>query len=198
MVTPEEVKESYQAIKLHFSSKNYHYHKYNGKVKKHNFNDIVPYAIIAKGKYKTDFPDFFIPGLFHNPKMKIELFLTDDYYSLWKYWMSYQKAPKYFFERELEELKSYLEKKDYKFNDMFSVEENTLPMIFKFIVKSQVSPQTILYLNQVLDFFDKLEKHITEKIYYPILNKRLFKMRAFLKNQDSDNLKKIIKSVFCT
>lgn len=156
----------------------------------------MPYAIIAKGKYKTDFPDFFIPGLFHNPKINIEYFLTDDYHSLWKYWSSYQKAPKYFFERESEELKNFLEKKNIKFDDMFKVEENTLPMIYKFIVKNEVSPQTILYLDQVLDFINPLEKKITENVFYPILNRRLGKMKSFLVNQESGNLKKILKDVF--
>jgi len=195
-VTQEEVKESYQAIKLHFSSKNYNYKKYNGKVKKQNFNDIIPYALIAKGKYKTDFPDFFIPGLFQNPKINIEYFLTDDYNALWKYWTSYQKAPKYFFERELEEIKNYLEKKNNGFNEIFKIEENTLPMIYKFIIKNEVSPQTVLYIDQVLNFINPLESKISEKIFYPILNQRLNKMKAFIKNQETSFLKKIMKNVF--
>ena len=109
--TPELVKEQFQAVKLHFSSKNYNYNKYNGKVKRSNYKDIVPYTMIAKGKYKTDFPDFFIPGLFQNPKSNIENFLTEDYILTWKYWESYQRAPDYFFERELLEIQNYLEKK---------------------------------------------------------------------------------------
>ena len=79
---------------------------------------------------------------------------------------------------------------------MFKVEENTLPMIYKFIVKNEVSPQTILYLDQVLNFVNPLEKKITENVFYPILNRRLGKMKSFLVNQESGNLKKILKDVF--
>ena len=43
MVTPEEVKECYLAVKLHFSSNTYHYGKFKGKVKKDNFSDIHLY-----------------------------------------------------------------------------------------------------------------------------------------------------------
>ena len=181
---------------MHFSSKNYHYKKYNGKVKKENFNDIIPYALIAKGKYKTDFPDFFIPGLFHNPKISIEYFLTDDYNSLWKYWVSYQKSPKYFFERELEEIKTYLNKKNKCLNEIFKVDENALPMIYRFIIKNEVSPQTVLYMDQALDFVNPLENKISEKILYPIINQRLNKMKLFLRKQETDSLKKIMKNVF--
>ena len=198
MVTPEEVKEKYQAIKLHFSSKNYNYLKYNGKIKKHNFNDIVPYSIIAKGKDKKDFPDFFIPGLFHNPKIKIEYFMSEDYVSSWKYWTSYQNSPKYFFEKELNEIKLYLERKKSNMNTMFLIEENTVPMIYKFIIKSQVSPQTILYLDQVLNFSKIMEERVSENVLFPIINQRLKKMKTFLKEQETTSLKNIVKEIFCT
>lgn len=198
LVTPEEVKENYQAIKLHFSSKNYNYNKYNGKVKSNIYKDLVPYSMIAKGKRKDDFPDFFIPGLFQNPKIGINFFLTDDYISVWKYWVSYQKSPKYFFERELIDLREYLDKRNLQTDEIFRIKTNELPLIYKFIVKNQISPQTFLYLDKVFDFSKRMDLKISEKIYYPIVKARLSKLETFLKSKEREDLKKIVKNVFNT
>lgn len=198
LATPEIVKEQFQAVKLHFSSKNYNYNKYEGKVKKSNYKDIVPYSMIAKGKYKTDFPDFFIPGLFQNPKSNIENFLSEDYINTWKYWISYQRAPQYYFERELLEVRVYLEKNKLKFDSMFSVKGNEIPIVYKFIVKNQVSPQTLLYLNQVIEFIDRIDSRITETILFPKVQNRLKKLRTFLKPKEKETLKKIVQEVFCS
>jgi len=198
LVNPKEVKEAYQAIKLHFSSKNYNYNKYEGKVKLAQFKDIAPYAMIAKGKRKDDFPDFFIPGIFQNPKAKIEHFLSEDYISVWKYWVSYQNAPKYFFERECIELREHIEKKKIQFDEMFRIKERELPLIYKLIVKNQVSPQTIFYLNQVLSFYDRINPKITENIFFPIIQKRLSKVETFVKPREKGELKKIVRDVFCS
>lgn len=198
LVTPEIVKEQFQAVKLHFSTKNYNYNKYEGKVKKSNYKDIVPYSMIAKGKYKTDFPDFFIPGLFQNPKSNIENFLSEDYIRTWKYWESYQRATQYYFERELLEIQDYLEKTKLKFDSMFLIKENEMPVIYKFIVKNQVSPQTLLYLDQVIGFIDRIDFRITEKILFPKVQNRLKKLKTFLKPKEKENLKKIVQEVFCS
>jgi hypothetical protein len=198
LVTPEIVKEQFQAVKLHFSTKNYNYNKYEGKVKRSNYKDIVPYSMIAKGKYKTDFPDFFIPGLFQNPKSNIENFLSEDYIRTWKYWESYQRATQYYFERELLEIQDYLEKSKLKFDSMFLIKENEMPVIYKFIVKNQVSPQTLLYLDQVIGFIDQIDSYITEKILFPKVQNRLKKLKTFLKPKEKENLKKIVQEVFCS
>lgn len=197
LVTPEEVKEKYQAVKLHFSSKNYDYFKYQGKVKKNNFADIIPYTIISKGKYKTDFPDFFIPGLFQNPKVNIEYFMNEDYLKIWKYWKSYQTSPIYFFKEELIEVESYLNNKQIDYNSLFKISENELPLLYKFLIKSQISPQTVIYLDQVLNFRKTFSRKVTENIMFPKLDKRIQKISSFIRNQDSDKLKKVVKEIFC-
>lgn len=196
MVTPEEVKENYQAIKLHFNNKNYNYAKYNGKINKSKFKDIVAYSIIAKGKFKTDFPDFFIPGLFYNPKVRIDFFISENYFPLWKYWVSYQKSPRYFFENEIVDVKNYLDKKSYSFDDLFKVEKNTLPMVYKFVLRNQISPQTFLYLDQVLNFSHRISNEILEEIYYDKLTQRLNRLKTFLKDQETQTLKNIMRSIF--
>lgn len=196
LATPEEIKEKYQAIKLHFSTKNYNYFKYNGKVNKQHFKDIVPYTIISKGKYKTDFPDFFIPGLFHNPKVNIDYFLTDDYVKLWKYWKSYQTSPMYFYKEELVEIERYISRKAYKFDKLFLVNDAELPLIYKLIIRHDVSPQTVLYMDQVLQFSKKFKSTVTEKVIYPKLSNRLVKLSHFLRPIESGDLKKITRDVF--
>lgn len=198
MVTPEEVKEFYLAVKLHFSSNTYHYGKFKGKVKKNNFSDIHLYSVIANGKQKSDFPDFFIPALFFNPKVSLTYFTTEDYLSVWRYWNGYQQSPKYFFEQECFEIKKSLERKNLKKDDLFTIEDQQIPLIYKMLIRNEIFPQTVQYLDEVLSFSNKMEKKVTEKIYFPKLNKRLKKISYFTKPQNRTDLIKIARDVFFT
>lgn len=195
-ITTEEVKESYLAIKLHFNNKNYHYGKYNGKVRKENFSDMPIYYSIAKGKNKKDFPDFFVPALFHNPKVTLTYFTTEDYSAIWRYWNAYQNSPKHFFELELLQVKNYLQKKNLTKENLFSVKGQEIPLLYKMLIRSEVSPQTLNYLNEVFEFQSTLEKHVEERILFPKINQRLSKLAYFVKKQDSKELKNIVKDIF--
>jgi len=195
-ITTDEVKESYQAIRLHFNNKNYHYGKYNGKVRKQNFSDMPIYSAIAKDKKKKDFPEFFVPALFHNPKVTLTYFTTEDYSTVWRYWRAYQNSPKHFFELELSQIKNFLQKKNLKNENLFSVKEQELPLIYKMIIRSEVSPQTVNYLDEVFGFHQVLEKKIEEKILFPKISQRLSKLSYFMEKQDREELKQIVKKVF--
>ena len=107
---------------------------------------------IANGKKKKDFPNFFIPALFYNPKVTLTYFLTADYLTVWRGWQKYQSAPKHWFEQELLDIKTYLEKKNLKKEDLFSIREKEIPLLYKMIIRLEVSPQTVNYLNEVLNF----------------------------------------------
>lgn len=195
-ITTDEVKESYQAIRLHFNNKNYHYGKYNGKLKKQNFSDMSVYSVIAKGKKKKDFPDFFIPALFHNPKVTLTYFTTEDYAIVWRYWNAYQNSPKHFFEHELLQVKANLKKKNLNNEALFSAKGQEIPLLYKMLIRSEISPQTVNYLNDVFDFRIQLEKYIEEKILFPKINQRLSKLAYFMKKQEQADLKKIVRDIF--
>ena len=195
-ITTEEVKESYQAIRLHFNNKHYHYGKYNGKVRKQNYTDMAIYSSIANGKKKKDFPNFFIPALFYNPKVTLTYFLTADYLTVWRDWQKYQSAPKHWFEQELLDIKTYLEKKNLKKEDLFSIREKEIPLLYKMIIRLEVSPQTVNYLNEVLNFKKIMEKKVDETILFPNINQRLNKLSYFMKQQEKAKLENIVKKVF--
>lgn len=195
-ITTEEVKESYQAIRLHFNSKHYHYGKYNGKVKKHNYSDMSIYSTIANGKKKTDFPNFFVPALFYNPKISLTYFITADYLTVWRDWQKYQSAPRHWFEQELLDVKTYLEKKKLKKEDLFIAREKEIPLLYKMVIRLEISPQTVNYLNDVLDFKKTMEKKVNETILFPNINQRLSKLSFFMKQQERTKLESIVKKVF--
>ena len=123
--------------------------------------------------------------------------MNEDYLKIWKYWKSYQTSPIYFFKEELIEVESYLNNKQIDYNSLFKISENELPLLYKFLIKSQISPQTILYLDQVLNFRKTFSRKVTENIMFPKLDKRIQKISSFIRNQDSDKLKKVVKEIFC-
>lgn len=154
------------------------------------------YSAIAKGKKKKDFPDFFIPALFHNPKVTLTYFTTEDYSIVWRYWNAYQNSPKHFFELELLQIKNILQKKNLKNEDLFSAKGQEIPLLHKMLIRSEVSPQTVNYLNDVFEFQSHLETQVKEEILFPKINQRLSKLYYFMKKQDRSELKNIVKKVF--
>ena len=64
-------------------------------------------------------------------------------------------------------------------------------------MKDQVSPQTLLYLNQVLNF-DQIDSRITEKILFPKIKHRLKKLETFIRPKSREDLKKVVQEVFCS
>jgi hypothetical protein len=76
------------------------------------------------------------------------------------------------------------------------VNDAELPLIYKLIIRHDVSPQTVLYMDQVLNFSKKFKSTVTEKVIYPKLSNRLEKLSHFLKPIESGDLKKITRDVF--
>ena len=64
------------------------------------------------------------------------------------------------------------------------------------IIRSEVSPQTVNYLDEVFGFRQVLEKKVEEKILFPKLNQRLSKLSYFMEKQNREELKQIVKKVF--
>ena len=64
------------------------------------------------------------------------------------------------------------------------------------LIRSEISPQTVNYLNDVFDFRTQLEKCVSERILFPKINQRLSKLAYFMKKQEQVDLKKIVREVF--
>ena len=147
---------------------------------------------------KRIFQIFFIPALFFNPKVNLTYFTTEDYFSVWRYWNGYQKSPKYFFEKELIEIQNLLKKKNLSKDELFRIEDQQIPLIYKMLIRNEIFPQTVCYLDNVLCFSKKMEEKITESIYFPKLNQRLKKISYFIKPQNREDLKNITKEILFT
>ena len=154
------------------------------------------YSAIAKDKNKKDFPEFFVPALFHNPKVTLTYFTTEEYSTVWRYWKAYQNSPKHFFELELLQIKKILQQKNLKNEALFSAKGQEIPLLYKLLIRSEISPQTVNYLNEVFEFRQHMEKNIEEKILFPKINQRLSKLLHFMKDQNKTNLKNIVRNIF--
>ena len=64
------------------------------------------------------------------------------------------------------------------------------------LIRSEISPQTVNYLNEVFDFKLYLNEHVEDKILFPKINQRLGKLSFFMKTQEQVDLKNIVKEVF--
>jgi len=178
-VTPFEVYGKYVAIKAHFNTK-YDYIKFNGKIK-------TNYSTFEKRKDKVLFIrlanknwDYIIPFMIANFVANENLWIGDlilnaeseTTYFAWK-----KKRARIYTETrtELEAIQKFIEKHDLHFNDLFKIDNEKLPIIFRLMIQRFISMETYLILDMILHFSKSFESLLDNPIY----SKWEFKLRKY-------------------
>lgn len=76
----------------------------------------------------------------------------------------------------------------------FAVSHSTYPRIILLFLRGDVSIETLVILDDLLDFTSKFDKYYGNDIIWPRISKKIRKYRPFLK-YDRDKMKDILKDV---
>lgn len=192
-VTPFEVYQTYLSFKNHFTKEKYDYFKYSGKTNAslNSFNkrrDKYFFEKMSRQKNDDEIKDYFLSN-----------FITEDPSKIWikeiiqngeeRYvnWNKRQQSLKYVFEQECREI---FENKD--FDSFFKISKGRHPIIFKHYLKNDISIETFLILNKILNFKKSFDKKLTDPVwlsvslilrkYDPFLNIDVIRYKQTLKN----------------
>jgi hypothetical protein len=192
MVDPLNCYKTYLSIKNHFTNKKYNYFTYNGKVKAniqsfYKRKDRFYFEKMSRQKTDEEIINFFVSNFAS----------CNDPQSLWigeiikegevnyKNWMRKTQSLSYIFREEIGILNSK------NFDEMFKVEESKHPKILKQFLQNNVSLETMVILNNILDY----KKHFDKKLQDPVwefVSMRIEKYSPFL-HIDSNKYKQILK-----
>ena len=172
---PIDVYLMYCAMKAHFSRKDYDFNKYGGKTKvsRDSFFKRKDRHFFVKlsRKYKTtiEIKNYYISNFIKDKRGYIANFSDDNY----KSWLLKRSG---FFEQFVIELSPYIK----EFQPLFEVEGNNHPKLLKEFLGSRVSLETMIVLDELVEYGKNWDKLLEGDIIWIDLKKLMENYKGFL------------------
>ena len=171
---PIDVYLMYCAMKAHFSKNNYDFHKYGGKTKvsRNSFwkrKDKYFFVKLAKKYDRDSVQDYLVSNFIRDRRGYIANF-NDENYKVWK------DRKTDFYNIFFDELRLLV--KD--FEPLFQTKNNNHPKLLKEFLGDRVSLETLIILDDLVDFSKRCDKELKEDIVWPDLKKLMKNYKGFL------------------
>lgn len=179
----------YLALKRHFTpGSGYDYFKYNGKTNasKTAFetrNDKYSFHKLSK---KADPLQFLVANFSeHGPGLWIgDLISNEKYENTYKNWVKKKESLSYIIKEDLSIL-------DTDIDTNFKVIEGQYPKLLTFYLKKKINLETIIILNNILNFVPKWKRDIRDVTLWPDIYNKIVQTQKFLV-YDKEKIHKLI------
>lgn len=181
----------YLALKKHFTTKGYDYHKYNGKVKASfdKFQTRNDAFFFYKLSQKNDSHGLLVSNISHNPNVWVRDILEEEGNERYLQWKGRLSALSYNISQDLKKLNE-----DYREN--FIVKGGQHPLLLSLFLQRSISLETYTILSNLANILDYWETNIVDKIvasdkimlsrkYFPFLDIDRKKISSLIKNHFS-------------
>lgn len=180
----------YLALKQHFGQKGYDYVKYRGKV-----NATESSFQVRRDKYQfhklskhEDLERFLVANFIAADVKWVGDLLDENAEETYKKWLKYQQSITYNFTNEINKLLT-------NFEDNLIVKDGQHPSLLKQYRRGDVSIETILIIDDIVNFFPYWDKSIEDNVLWPSVKMKMLKYKPFL-SFDSGKCKKILEDHF--
>lgn len=183
----------WNALKLHFTSESYDYFKYNGKtnVSKQTFanrKDKYTFYRLSRKFGLTELRDFYVANFLVENIQWVGDITGPEGEEKYRKWQKRQQSLTYTFESDIIKL---LEKTSNP-NDLLIVRNNEFPKLMQYANQGDIAIETLIILDDLLNFFPMWEKEIYDDIVWPNFKMKCIKYKPFL-HYDKDKFKQILK-----
>lgn len=181
----------YQAIKLHFTS-DYDYFKYNGKTNvsqdsfMKNKSKYSFYKLSRRYSY-DDLRDYYLANFVERDVNWVGEIAGPEGEETYKKWQKRIQRLTYQFEQDIMSLMDSVENP----NELLAVKDGQHPKLLVSSQQGDIMIETLVILNDIMNFFPMWEKKIDDNIIWPTYKKRCEKYSPFLK-YDKPKLKNIL------
>lgn len=181
----------YNAIKLHFTSDSYDFFRYNGKsnVSKTSFSSNKNKYSFYKLSRKYNLDDlkyFYIANMLEKSDQWIGNIIGPEGDEVYLKWKKISESLSYSFEQDIIYI---LEKYG---DDAFKVKNGEHPKLLVEVQQGKVNKETLIILNELMNFFPIWDKKIQDDIIWPDLRRKYLKYAPFIK-YDKNKFKNILK-----
>jgi hypothetical protein len=162
--------ELYLSLKFHFTQKKYDYFRFNGKVKTtvaafEKRNDQRFFHRLAKNYSLKKATELFVSNFVYNPSIWVGDLVGEEAEQIYAEWQGRIEGITYHFNEDCEGILGWLERKQYKFNDLFTVKDNDHPIIVKMALQKTISLETFVILDRILQFGSRVDKKLDDVIW---------------------------------
>lgn len=176
MMNDFEVYQKYLALKLHFTTDNYNYFTYNGKVSAtpksfESRKDRYQFSKLSKKLSDKQILEFLVSNFIDNKTW------IGDFNS--KTWQSYKKtiqSLEYIFSNDMEKLLTLTN----DFDILFKVSNGNHPKLLKAYLGKKITLETLIILQKLLEYKKQFDLEISEKFIWPKISLLIEKYEPFL------------------
>jgi len=195
-----DVYKIYLAVKLHFTSKDYDFYKYGGKVncKLETFtkrNDRYFFHKLSKKYNENEILDFFVANFITDSKKWIGNLLQNDGKDVYLDYKKRKDAFAYHFRADCLSIHNDFVRNNISFNDGFVCLNGQHPRLLRLLLQKRISLQTTVVLNHFLSFSKNWDKEITEKVVWSKISSTIARLKTFVSFNVTE-CKMIMKEVF--
>mgnify|MGYP003109092449 FL=1 len=189
-----DVYRSYLALKLHFTTDKYDAIKQRGRVRatKQSFfkrTDLLNIRKIAEKYSEKEVVDFLVANFVSGDRWG-GVFDSEAKHNYLD-WKRRMEAMSYTFKNDIDKILFNCEKNNYKFDDVFYSDTNH-PIILRMYLGKHISIETLVILNQINNYTDKLDEKLKNDLVWPDVSRILKKYQPFL-NIEKERYVRILK-----
>jgi hypothetical protein len=170
----------YNALRLHFTTDSYDYFKYNGKTNttKESFlthkNKYAFYRLSRKHTLE-DARDFFVANFLVNDSKWVGELLTEEAEEIYTDWKKRNQSLFYRFESDTQYLLD-----NYDAHDIIKPVDGSFPVLLMQIMRKKVALETLVIMNNLMNFLPMWEKKIDDDIVWPMWQRKIKKYTPFV------------------
>ncbi len=187
-MTPFEAYTTYLALKQHFTTKNYDYFKYGGKIKANekSFELRKDKYFFYKLSKKKEVDCYLIANFMDNRDgfawigNLINSKESESYYYNWK---RKQESLSYVYKEDLSKM-------DHDIDDLIKITNGSRPELLQLYRYGDICIETLVILNKLINFIPYIDKHINDTLFWPELKIKLEKYTPFV-NFDEKKFREI-------
>ena len=183
----------YMALRLHFYDKKYDFVKYNGKVKAtadsfYKRRDKYCFDRLLRTYGENRMLEFFVANFVNGDKYGgLHDECADDVYSNWQ---KRTQGLTYNFKKEIQDVVNLVD----TFDELFKIEDGQNPILLTKYYQGDVSPETFIIMDQILDFMPHFDVELDDDIMWPETRNLLNKYSRLL-SVDKKKYREIMKNV---
>lgn len=182
----------YLAVKQHFNADKYDFFKYGGRISAREStydrrNDKYFFQKLGQKYSKKEYVQFLVANFIDDSNFWIGQDSSEETYTKWK---ARRNSRSYIFKDECEKVFSSSE-----LNITLTPLNGYYPPLLQSFNYGDVSIETFLILDRVLNFMDFWDRRISDDIIWPQIRKKCLKYDPFLGKIDSEKYKSILQEI---
>jgi hypothetical protein len=198
MITGYEAFGIYQAIKLHFTTDSYDFHKYGGKSKisveafENRRDKYQFYKLSRRLQNKDELTNFIVANMVTNDNSWVGDLLEEQSEIAYRQRLKVIQSMSYTFQNDCDKIFSDVSNP----NEVLQSEDGEYPKLLTMALRKEIEFETLCVLNDILGFLPMWTRKISDTIRWPQFRRKIIKYTPFIqydKQKCKDILKKALR-----